>query len=196
MSHCTKLSSRFAESEVKISDSDSNSDLSKISDADSRLRLLSIKGMKFGFKNQWKLWYTARNLCFNKSFKRNCTISTGILNLRVWCKTWSYWTPGVGVGQKIRLRLQVLFEIRLRIHPKTPTPYDSDSGSDSATLLFRRILRNGQVFAYGSVSHEHHLSAIYFYKWACILNKDFSKITVQHYLIVVEMYDFLDFIKT
>jgi len=28
--------------------------------------------------NQWKLWYTARILCFNKSFKRNCTISTGI----------------------------------------------------------------------------------------------------------------------
>jgi len=31
--------------------------------------------------NQWKSWWqhwcTARNLCFNKSFKRNCTISTG-----------------------------------------------------------------------------------------------------------------------
>jgi len=31
--------------------------------------------------NQWKSWCTARNLCFNKSFKRNCTISTGILKL-------------------------------------------------------------------------------------------------------------------
>jgi len=27
--------------------------------------------------NQWRSWYTARILCFNKSFKRNCTISTG-----------------------------------------------------------------------------------------------------------------------
>jgi len=32
----------------KIYDSDSHSDLSKISDSDSRLRLLNIKGMKFG----------------------------------------------------------------------------------------------------------------------------------------------------
>jgi len=23
--------------------------------------------------NQWKSWCTARNLCFNESFKRNCT---------------------------------------------------------------------------------------------------------------------------
>jgi len=29
--------------------------------------------------NQWKSWCTARNLCFHKSFKRICTISTGIL---------------------------------------------------------------------------------------------------------------------
>jgi len=27
--------------------------------------------------SQWKSWYTARILCFNKSFQRNCTISTG-----------------------------------------------------------------------------------------------------------------------
>jgi len=27
---------------------------------------------------QWKSWCTARILCFNRSFKRNCTISTGI----------------------------------------------------------------------------------------------------------------------
>jgi len=27
--------------------------------------------------NQWKLWYTTRIFCFNKSFKRKCTISTG-----------------------------------------------------------------------------------------------------------------------
>jgi len=24
--------------------------------------------------NQWKSWYTARIICFLKSFKRNCTI--------------------------------------------------------------------------------------------------------------------------
>jgi len=41
---------------------------------------------------QWKLWYTARIFCFNKSFKRNCTISTGIHNLGVWHTK--------GVGQK------------------------------------------------------------------------------------------------
>jgi len=40
--------------------------------------------------------YTARNLCFNKSFKRNCTISTGIPNLGVWCEKWSNWASGVG----------------------------------------------------------------------------------------------------
>jgi len=27
--------------------------------------------------NQWKSWYTARITCFNKSFRRNCTISAG-----------------------------------------------------------------------------------------------------------------------
>ena len=34
-----------------------------------------------------KSWCTARNVCFNKSFKSNCTISTGIPTLGVWCKT-------------------------------------------------------------------------------------------------------------
>jgi len=33
------------------------------------------------FKCQWKSWQTARILCFNKSFIRNCTDSTGILSL-------------------------------------------------------------------------------------------------------------------
>ena len=46
------------------------------------------------------MWCTARNLCFNKSFKSNCTISTRILNLRVWFKKWSNWTSGAKVGQK------------------------------------------------------------------------------------------------
>jgi len=47
------------------------------------------------------MWSTARNLCFNKSFKRNCTISTGIPKLGVSCEKWSNWTSSVGVGQKI-----------------------------------------------------------------------------------------------
>jgi len=33
---------------------------------------------------------------FGQNFKRNCTISTGIPNLGVWCKKWSNWTSGVG----------------------------------------------------------------------------------------------------
>jgi len=36
---------------------------------------------------QWKSWYTARILYFNKSFVRNCTDSTRIPNLWVWCKS-------------------------------------------------------------------------------------------------------------
>jgi len=50
--------------------------------------------------SQWKSWRAARNICFSKSFKRNCTISTGIPSLRVWCEKWSNWTYGVGVEQK------------------------------------------------------------------------------------------------
>ena len=63
-------------------------------------RLLNINGMKFGCWNRWKSWCTARNFCFNKSSKINCTISTGIPNLGVWYKKWSNCTSGVGVGQK------------------------------------------------------------------------------------------------
>jgi len=36
---------------------------------------------------QWKSWYTARTLCFNKSFIRKCTDKTRIPNLGVWCKS-------------------------------------------------------------------------------------------------------------
>ena len=43
---------------------------------------------------------TQQEICLNKSFKRKCTISTGIPNLGVWCKIWSNWTCVVGVGQK------------------------------------------------------------------------------------------------
>jgi len=46
--------------------------------------------------NQWKSWYTARSLCFNKNLKRNCTISTEIPNLGVCCKIVSKWTSEVG----------------------------------------------------------------------------------------------------
>ena len=53
----------------------------------------------------------SKKLCFNKSFKRNCTISTGIPKR-------SDLTSGV--GQKIRL----LVLLGIRLHPKT---YDSDS---------------------------------------------------------------------
>ena len=76
----------------KISDSNStppfpklptpDSGLSKFSD--SRLRLLSIKGMKFGCWNQWKSWCIARNLfqqTFQKKlyhFNRNCQFKSVI----------------------------------------------------------------------------------------------------------------------
>ena len=43
-----------------------------------RLRLLNVKGMKFGCQHQWKSCCAAKNLCFNENFKINCTISTGI----------------------------------------------------------------------------------------------------------------------
>jgi len=67
-----------------MSDSDfSDSDLSKISDS---LTLsewsLTVKNVAAA-RNQWKSWYTAIILCFNKSFIRNCTVSTGIPNLGV-----------------------------------------------------------------------------------------------------------------
>jgi len=39
---------------------------------------------------------TQQEMCFNKSFKRNSTVSTGIPNIGVWCKKWSKWTFGVG----------------------------------------------------------------------------------------------------
>jgi len=68
--------------------------------------------------NQWKSWYTARILCFNKSFKRNCTISTGIPNLWVWCKN----DPRLWESDKTfrhRLWLLMLLGIQLQLHPKT-----------------------------------------------------------------------------
>ena len=61
----------------------------------------------------WKEWnldvkingkHGARQeICFNKSFKWNCTFSTGIINSRVWCTKWSNCTSRVEVGQKNRI---------------------------------------------------------------------------------------------
>jgi len=54
-----------------------------------RLQLFNKTWMYFGCQqfvatsNQWKSRYRARILCFNKSFKRNCKISTGIPDLGV-----------------------------------------------------------------------------------------------------------------
>jgi len=98
--------------------SDSNYDLSKISDTDcdscintvnevwlsTILQQLAINGIRG----------TQQEFSVSVSFKRYCTISTGIPNLGVSCKKLFSWTSGVRVGQKIRL------------HPKT---------SDSATLV-------------------------------------------------------------
>ena len=93
--------------------SDSNSDLSKIFDALTQSEW-SLAAKNFVATNtQWKSWYTARILCFNKSFIRNRTNSTGIPNLGVWCKSDPKWTSGVGIGQKIRLRPLVLLGIGL-----------------------------------------------------------------------------------
>ena len=77
----------------------------------------------------------ARILCFNKSFKRNCIISTGIPNFGVWCKNDSIGLPDSKSDKKIRPL--VLLGIRLQLHPKSPTPCDSDTNlaSYSATLL-------------------------------------------------------------
>jgi len=57
---------------------------------------LTSKGNEIWLLKSMEMWFTARNLCFSKSFKRNCTISTGIPNSRVWFKKWSNWTSRVG----------------------------------------------------------------------------------------------------
>jgi len=45
--------------------------------------------------DQWKSWCTARNLCFSKRFKRNCTVSAGIPISGVWYTKRSNWTFSV-----------------------------------------------------------------------------------------------------
>ena len=129
----------------KISDSSSGIGLSKISDSDSRLRPLKINGIKFGCQNQWKSWCTARSLYFNECFKRNCTISTGIPNLGVWCKKRSNWT--CGVGQKILLSTPTLSVVRNRtpgknlrlrnpgfLKSENPTPVQTPATIDATEL--------------------------------------------------------------
>ena len=96
-----------------------DSDLSKISIF--QLRLLNIQVMKFGCKSQWKSWFTARNICFNKSFKRNCTISKGIPNLGLSCEKLSNWAPGA--------------------RQKNPTPIASVVRNPSPTPSLRLRLR-------------------------------------------------------
>jgi len=71
-----------------------------------------------------KSWYTARILCFNKRFKRNCTISTGIPNL--WCKKLSNWTSGVGQNNQPPTP-------RVVRNPTLTPPKTFDS--DSATMV-------------------------------------------------------------
>ena len=63
-------------------------DFSKISDSDSLiLSEWNLAVNNFVATNtQWKSWYTTRIICINKSFIRNCAISTGIANLGVWYK--------------------------------------------------------------------------------------------------------------
>jgi len=67
---------------------DSNSDLSKISDSDSLIsREWSLAVNNFVVTStQCKSWYTARIICFNKRFGRNCTVSKWIPNLGLWWK--------------------------------------------------------------------------------------------------------------
>jgi len=90
----------------------SDSDLSKISDCDSSTWILPVNNF-VAISTQWKSWYTARILCFNKRFKWNCTISTRIPNLGVWY----YGTSRVGVGQKNPTPTPSV------VRHRTPTPH-------------------------------------------------------------------------
>jgi len=62
-----------------------------------------------------------QEICFNESFKRNYTISTGIPNLGMWCKM-IFGHPESESDKKIGLWLLVLLRIWLQLHPKTSDP--------------------------------------------------------------------------
>jgi len=114
-----------------ISDSDTDSNLSKISDTD------SVTWMRFD-SNGNRL--VEQEFCFNKSLKRNCTISTGTSydysNSWVRCKKWFNWTSGV--------------RLRHRLHPKT---------SDFVYLWHR--LRNPGVNMIGNANF------LFCHRWCC-----------------------------
>ena len=117
------------------------SDLSKICDSrlwpfqNFRLWLFNIKGMKFGFQNQWKSWCTLKNCGFNENFKINYTISTAIHNLGVWCKKWSNWA--VGVGQKNPTPTPSVVR---NLTPPTNLQLFMTPAPDSATLVWTKYL--------------------------------------------------------
>ena len=96
--------SRVAESEVKFP----TPTFPKYSTPDSDP--LTQSEWRFAVNNfvatssQWKSWYKARILFFNKSLKRNCTISTGIPNL--WAGLWS---RSRGVGKIFNWGVEVNF---------------------------------------------------------------------------------------
>jgi len=121
----------------KISDFDSNSDPCKISD--SPHRPFQISDSDPLTLKEWNLAVkingnrgAQQEICFNKSFNRNCTILTGIPNLRSDVKNDPI--EHLESDKKIQLRLPVLLGIRL--HQKTPTAYDSNSSSDSEPSLW------------------------------------------------------------
>ena len=69
--------------------------LSKISDSDSSTKREWNSAVKINGNRG-----AQQEITVSASFKRNCTISTGIPNLGVWCKKWSNRTSGVAVRQR------------------------------------------------------------------------------------------------
>ena len=71
-------------------------------------------------------------LCFNKCFNRNCTISTEIPNLGVWCEKIIQLKFRSRGRTKIRLRNRLLVSLGIRLQPKTskpPIPCDSNTAT-------------------------------------------------------------------
>jgi len=82
----------------------SDSDLYKISDSSlQNFRLWPCQNIRLLDTRKWNLAVKMKGnrgaqqeICFNKSFRRNCTVSTRIPYLRVWFKKLSNWTSGFG----------------------------------------------------------------------------------------------------